>query len=487
MLNYKQNLSMLMDLYQLTMNNSHFLDGTGKRLATYDVFYRNNPDNAGFAIFAGLEQVLDYLENLHFEVQDLNYLESLKLFAPQFLDYLKDFHFKGSVKALPEGSVIYPNEPIMTITAPLLDAVIIEAAILNEINHQSLIATKTQRMVRAASGRLVADFGARRAHNADAAVFGARAAYIGGACGTSTVLAGQLFNIPVTGTMAHSFVMAHDSEYEAFKAFASLYPDNAVLLVDTYDVLRSGIPNAIKAAHEVLEPLGKRLKGVRLDSGDLAYISKEVRKKLDSEGLTDCSIVVSNSLDEYTISSLLEQGGRIDSFGIGERLITAKSDPVFGAVYKLVALSDNEVFIPKIKVSEDFAKITNPGKKRLWRIYNEHQVAIADLITTNEEEPDLTVPYRFIDPKKPWKNHCFINCTARLLQQRVMADGKRIKPSPSLDEIREFVKRQLSSEIYPEEQRFDNPHVHPLCMSPAYYALKMDLLKRTQNNMPQAC
>lgn len=480
MITARHNLSMLMDLYQLTMANSHFLDGRGENIATYDVFYRTNPDNGGFAIFGGLEQVLTYLESLHFDEQDLEYLKSLNLFSSEFLNWLKDFHFRGDIKSMPEGSIIYPNEPIMTINAPLIDAVLIEAAILNEINHQSLIATKAQRMVRAANGRLVADFGARRAHNADAATFGARAAYIGGVCGTSTVLAGQLFDIPVTGTMAHSYVMAHDKEYDAFANFSRLYPDNSVLLVDTYDVLHSGLPNAIKVAHEVLEPMGKRLKGIRLDSGDLAYISKEARKILDSNGLEDCKIVVSNSLDEFTILSLLEQGAKIDSFGIGERLITAKSDPVFGAVYKLVALHDNEAFIPKIKVSEDFAKITNPGKKRLWRIHNEQGYAIADLITTNEEAPDMTSPYRYIDPKKPWKNNFFRNCTAKLMQERVMHNGKILQKLPNLSEIRSYVREQLDKEIYPEEQRFDNPHIHPLVMSPAYYTLKMDVLKAKQ-------
>lgn len=296
------------------------------------------------------------------------------------------------------------KEPILTVYAPLIDAQLIETAILAEINHQSLIATKTRRIVKSAKGRAVSDFGARRAHNVDSAVYGARAAFIGGVNSTATVLAGQMFNIPVSGTMAHSWVMYHDNEYEAFKKFAEIYPDNAILLVDTYDVLHSGVPNAIRVAKEVLMPMGKRLKGVRLDSGDLAYLSKKVRKMLDESGLNDCIIVASNSLDEFTIKSIIEQGGKIDSFGVGERLITAKSDPVFGAVYKLVAVNKEKACMPKIKISETFEKITNPGHKKLWRVYDENKKAVADLITLYDETPDFSIPYYYVDPAKPWKN-----------------------------------------------------------------------------------
>ena len=369
-----------------------------------------------------------------------------------------------------------------TVTAPLIDAQLIETAILAQINHQSLIATKTQRIVRAAKGRGVSDFGARRAHNMDAAIYGARAAYIGGAGGTATVLAGKMFDIPVSGTMAHSWVMYFDDEYTAFKKYAEKYPNAALLLVDTYDVLHSGVPNAIRVAKEVLEPMGKRLFGVRLDSGDLAYLSKKVRKMLDDAGLEDCKIIASNSLDEYTIDSIIDQGGRIDSFGVGERLITAKSDPVFGAVYKIAAVQKGDRVIPKIKISETTEKITNPGEKEVYRIYDENGSAIADLITKKGEELDLSQPYRYVDPKKPWKNRMFENCTAKKLQIPMIVEGKRVVEPRSLDEIRSYVKEQLKNEIWDEEQRFQNPHIHYLDMSPYYYELKMGLLEETRKN-----
>ncbi|MBO6214568.1 MAG: nicotinate phosphoribosyltransferase, partial [Lachnospiraceae bacterium] len=361
----ERNISMMMDLYEMTMANGYFTDVESADRVSFDVFYRKNPDGGGFAIFAGLEQIVEYIENLHFDESDIEYFRSLKLFDEKFLSYLSTYRFHGDIYALPEGTIMYPNEPIITVTAPLIDAQLIETAILAQVNHQSLIATKTQRIVRAAKGRAVSDFGARRAHNMDAAVYGARAAFIGGVVGTATVLAGKQFDIPVSGTMAHSWVMYYDDEYTAFSQYAKKYPDAVVLLVDTYDVLKSGIPNAIRTAKEVLEPMGKRLKGVRLDSGDLAYLSKKVRKMLDEAGLNDCKIIASNSLDEYTISSILEQGGCIDSFGVGERLITAKSDPVFGAVYKIVEVEKKNEILPKIKISETVEKITNPGRKRL--------------------------------------------------------------------------------------------------------------------------
>lgn len=475
-----RNISMMMDLYEMTMANGYFKEDGVNNSVTFDVFYRKNPDGAGYAIFAGLEQVLDYLENLHFSKTDIQYLRSLNIYNEDFLNWLADYRFRGTVTAMPEGSIMYPNEPILTVCAPLIDAQLVETAILTQINHQSLIATKTNRIVQSAKGRIVADFGARRAHNVDAAVYGARAAYIGGAASTATVLAGQMFGIPVSGTMAHSWVMYHDDEYTAFKRFAELYPDNSVLLADTYDVLESGVPNAIRVAKEVLIPMGKRLKGIRLDSGDLAYLSKEARNMLDEAGLTDCKIVASNSLDEFTIRSILEQGGCIDSFGVGERLITAKSDPVFGAVYKLVAVHKDKVCCPKIKVSETFEKITNPGRKKIWRVYNKQGFAVADLLTMADEVPDFGQKYLYVDPQKPWKQEAFSDCTVREMQQTVMVDGKRIKQSPSLDEIKNYVKQQLETEVWSEEQRFENPHTHYLDMSPAYYKMKMELLKASQ-------
>ncbi len=476
-----RNLAMVMDFYEMTMSNGYFehwkRDGAAKTArVAFDVFYRKNPDNGGFAIFAGLEQVLDYIETLHFDKEDIDYLRSQELFSEEFLDYLGSFHFTGDVYSFPEGTIMYPNEPVLTVVAPLIDAQLIETAILLQINHQSLIATKARRIVQAADGRLVSDFGARRAHNMDAAVYGARAAYLGGAAGTATVLAGQMFNIPVSGTMAHSWVMYFEDEYTAFKKYAETYPDAAVLLVDTYDVLGSGIPNAIRTAKEVLEPMGKRLKGIRLDSGDPAYLSKKARKMLDAAGLSDCKIVVSNSLDEYTITSILGQGGKIDSFGVGERLITAKSDPVFGAVYKLVAVEKDGSFAPRIKVSENAEKITNPGLKQVYRVYDENGKSVADLIACADEEVDLTKPYRYIDQTKPWAVRYFKNCTCKKLLIKVMENGRTIGERKTIAKIREYVEKQLADEIWAEEQRFENPHIHYMDMSPALYELKMEML-----------
>lgn len=478
----KRNLSMVMDLYEMTMANGYYSGKYCDTTAVFDVFYRKNPDDAGFAIFAGLQQVIEYIQDLHFEDDDIEYFRSLGLFGEEFLEYLRGYRFRGDIFAMPEGTIIYPNEPLVTVVAPLLDAQIVETAILLEVNHQSLIATKTNRIVRAAEGKAVSDFGARRAHNMDAAVYGARAAYIGGAVGTATVLAGKMFNIPVSGTMAHSWVMFFDSEYEAFKAYAESYPDATVLLVDTYDVLKSGVPNAIKVAKEVLEPMGKRLKGIRLDSGDLAYLSKEARNMLDAAGLTDCIIVASNSLDEFTIRSLNQQGARIDSYGVGERLITSSSNPVFGAVYKLAAIVKDGKTIPKIKISETPEKLTNPGLKKIYRVYDESGKAIADFLATANEVVDGSEPVRYVDSKKYWKNRCFENCTFKELQVPIFADGKLIYKCPSLQETREYVKKQLRDEIWEEEQRFANPHTHYFDYSAKMYELKMDLLAENRED-----
>ena len=472
----KRNLSMVMDFYEMTMSNGYFMAGDTETTAVFDVFFRKNPDDAGFSIFGGLEQIIDYITNLHFDDEDVAYLRSQGIFSEDFLTYLRDYRFRGDIYAMPEGTIVYPNEPLVTVVAPLIDAQLIETALLLEVNHQSLIATKTNRIVRAAEGRAVSDFGARRAHNVDAAVYGARAAYIGGAVGTATVLAGQMFNIPVSGTMAHSWVMFCEDEYTAFKKYALTYPDSTVLLVDTYDVLKSGIPNAIRVAKEVLEPMGKRLKGVRLDSGDLAYLSKAARRMLDEAGLTDCIIVASNGLDEFTIRSIIQQGGRIDSFGVGERLITSASNPVFGAVYKIAAVQQDGKFIPKIKVSETPEKITNPGLKKVWRVYNEKGKAVADYLALFDEEIDASQPVRYVDPQKYWEDRHFEGCVFKPLQVKVIENGKVVYDCPSADEIRAYVQRQLKDEIWEEEQRFYNPHTHYLDMSPAMFELKMGLL-----------
>lgn len=471
-----RNISMVMDMYELTMSNGYFNGKGREETAVFDVFFRKNPDKAGFAIFAGLEQVVEYIRGLHFDAEDVEYLRSRNLFSEEFLEYLLHFRFRGDIYAMPEGTVIYPNEPVLTVVAPLIDAQLIETSVLLEINHQSLIATKTNRIVRAAGGRPVSDFGARRAHNVDAAVYGARAAYIGGAASTATVLAGKMFHIPVSGTMAHSWVMCFDSEYEAFKTYAESYPDATVLLVDTYDVLRSGVPNAIRAAKEVLEPMGKRLKGIRLDSGDLAYLSKEARKLLDEAGLDDCKIVVSNSLDEYTILSLNQQGAMIDSYGVGENLITSSSDPVFGAVYKLTAVGRGGVFMPKIKISETAAKITNPGLKEVYRVYDRDGKAVADYLTVKGEKIDESCPVRYVDPIHYWKDRCFSDCTFKPLQKQIFRGGELVYDLPALEEIRSYVRTQLENEIWEEEQRFENAHPHYLDMSPAMYELKMSML-----------
>lgn len=476
----KRNLSMMMDFYEMTMSYGYFHQPNRDVRVAFDLFFRSVPDQGGYAIFAGLQHVIEFVENLSFSDADIAYFRKQNLFSEEFLGFLRGFRFRGDIYAMPEGTIIYPNEPLMTIVAPIIDAQLVETAILAQINHQSLVATKASRIVRAAEGRKVADFGARRAHNMDAATYGARAAYIGGIDMTATVSAGQQFNIPISGTMAHSWVMFFEDEYTAFKKYAEIYPQATVLLVDTYDVLNSGIPNAIRIAHEVLAPQGHRLAGVRVDSGDLAYLSKRIRKMLDKAGLEDCKIILSNSLDEFTISSLLLQGARVDSFGVGERLITAKSDPVFGAVYKLVAVEENGAFQPRIKMSENVEKLTNPGLKDIYRIYDHHGKAVADMIAVQGEQIDLTQPFRYVDPRKPWKNRFFEGGSAVNLRRLYVRDGERVEDLPPLEEIREYVRRQLTEEIWPEEQRFENPHRHYLDMTPDYYELKMGLLEEVR-------
>ncbi len=418
---------------------------------------------------------------MHFGEEDIEYLRSLNLFGEDFLEYLHNFRFHGDVYAFPEGTVMYPDEPVITVVADLVEAQIVETELLAQVNHQSLIATKARRIVRAADGRAVSDFGARRAHNNDAAIYGARAAFIGGINGTATVSAGQYFNIPVGGTMAHSWVMYYKDELTAFRKFAEVYPDNCILLVDTYDVLDSGVPNAIQVFGEMREK-GIRSKnyGIRIDSGDLAYLTRETRAMLDQAGYQDAKIVISNSLDEFTITSILRQGGCVDSFGVGERLITSRSEPVFGAVYKLGSVEENGVMVPRIKVSETVAKITNPGLKDVYRIFNETGHAVADLLVNAGEEVDLSRPYRFVDPESPWKKRTFVNCTARKLQEPVIVKGERVNPPVPTVEIAAYVKHQLQEEIWREEQRFENPHRHYLDMSVDYYNMKIKMLEESR-------
>ena len=475
----ERNLSMLMDFYELTMSNGYYVLGKKDKKVAFDMFYRKNPDNGGFVVCAGLEQLIDYIQNLHFTEDDIEYLRSKKMFSEDFLKYLLDFKFSGDIYAVPEGTIVFPNTPLVTVkNCPLIDAQLIETMLLLTINHQSLIATKANRIVRAAEGKVVMEFGARRAQGADAAIYGTRACYIGGAHSTATVSADIMFGIPAVGTMAHSFVQFFDTEYDAFKAYAEVYPDNCVLLIDTYDVLDSGVVNAIKVAKEVLEPKGYRLKGVRIDSGDLAYLSKKLRKILDAAGCEDCKIVVSNSVDEYLIRSLNKQDAKIDSYGIGERMITSKSDPVFGGVYKLVAvMREDGTYEPKIKVSENVEKITNPGVKELWRIYDRDTgYSIADLLTLEGEEVNDEEPYAYMDEIKPWKRRKFTNFKAEKLQKPIFIQGELVYEKPSLDEIRQYVKDQLENKIWSEEQRFENPHSHYVDFSPALYELKTNLL-----------
>lgn len=475
-----RNIAMVMDLYELTMANGYFLQEQGKRKVAFDVFYRRNPDGGGFAIFAGLEQILQYLEGLRFSAEDIDYLRSLGQFSDAFLDYLRDFRFTGDVLAFPEGTVMYPGEPIITIVADLVEAQIVETELLAQVNHQSLIATKTNRIVRAAGGRAVSDFGARRAHNNDAAVYGARAAYIGGVVGTATVLAGEQFGIPVSGTMAHSWVMFYGDEKTAFRKFAEIYPHNCILLVDTYDVLKSGVPNAIQVFREMREKgIASKNYGIRLDSGDLAYLSREARRMLDEAGFEDAKIIVSNSLDEYTIRSILEQDGMINAFGVGERLITAKSDPVFGAVYKLCAVEEDGVMQPRIKISENIEKVTDPGLKSVYRAYDLRGHSIADVLAHKDEDP-ASFPY-LIDPEKPWKRIPTAGFRFVPLQKRVMESGRRCEEPENIDVIRERVRTQLLFEVWDEEQRFENPHRHYMDMTPTYYEMKMKLLESGTN------
>lgn len=475
-----RNLTMLMDYYELTMSNGYFVKGFRDKMVVFDMFYRRNPENGGFVVAAGLEQLMDYIQNMHFTEDDIAYLRGKGEFSEGFLQYLSEFQFTGTIEAVPEGTICYPNTPLVTVTAPVIQAQLIETMLLLTINFQSLIATKASRICRAAgdADSVVMEFGARRAHGFDAAVLGARAAYIGGAAATATVLADEQFGVPAIGTMAHSWIQFFDTEYEAFKAYAEIYPDNCTLLIDTYDILKSGVVNAIRVAEEVLHPMGKRLKGVRIDSGDLAYFSKKLRKVLDAAGMQDCNIVVSNSVDEYLIRSLQKQGAKIDSYGVGERMITSKSDPVFGGVYKLAAVqNDAGEFVPKIKISENVEKITNPGRKKLWRVYSrETGYGLADLLTLYDEEIDAAKPFAYVDPVKPWKKMQFEGVEFRELHKKIFENGKLVYEKPSLEEIRNYVRHQLSEQVWEEEQRYENPHIHYVDLSKKLYAVKEKML-----------
>ena len=473
------NYTMLCDFYELTMANGYFISGKGDEISIFDVFFRKIPDGGGYAIAAGLEQVIDYVKNLHFTDEDLAFLRSKGQFSEEFLAYLRDFRFTGDIYAMPEGTPIFPGEPILTVRARAVEAQFIETFLLLAINHQSLIATKASRVVRAAAGRPVAEFGSRRAQGADGAILGARAAYIGGCAATACTISDREYGIPATGTMALSWVQMFDSEYEAFRTYCELYPDNATLLVDTYDVLHSGVPNAIRAFKEVLLPRGITKCGIRLDSGDLTYLTKKARKMLNEAGLSDCKIVVSNSLDEYIIRDLIQQGAQIDSFGVGERLITAKSDPVFGGVYKLVAKEDeNGTVIPKIKISENAAKITNPHFKRVFRVFDRaSDEPIADMMCIWNEDPiDESQPLEIFDPDNTWKRKKVTNYYLRELLVPVFKNGECVYQSPDIREIRAYCKNEVDH-LWEEVKRFENPHKFYVDLSQKLYDEKIRLLR----------
>lgn len=473
----RKDLSMLLDLYEMTMSNGFFDSEYNKDTIVYfDMFFRRVPDNGGFAVMAGLEQLMEYFNNLSFSDDDIEYLDSLGLFSKEYLDYLRDFKFSCDVWAVPEGTPIFPNEPLVTVRGPALQAFLVETMVLLTINHQSLIATKANRIVRAAEGRAVLEFGSRRAHGYDAAIYGARAAMIGGCAGTACVKAAKDFGVAASGTMAHSWVQLFDNEYLAFKTYAEKYPNSCTLLVDTYNVLKSGVPNAIKVFDEVLKPLGARPRGIRIDSGDITYLTKKCRKMLDDAGYPDCKIVVSNSLDEYLIRDMLLQGAQVDSFGVGERLITASSEAVFGGVYKLAAVDKNGEIIPKIKVSENTAKITVPGIKIPWRLYDrETGKAIADVITLNDEKIDDSKPYEIFDPVHTWKRKTVTNFIAKKLQIKIMENGKQVYESPSVSEIKEYCKEQVEN-LWDEVKRFEKPHNYYVDLSQKLWDLRFKLL-----------
>ncbi len=474
----QRNLSMLTDFYELTMANGYFENGFEDTIAYFDMFFRKVPDGGGFAISAGLEQLIGYLLDLNFSKEDIEFLRSKGQFSKGFLEYLQNFEFKCDVWAVPEGTPIFPHEPVVKVKGPIIQAQFIETMLLLTINHQSLIATKANRIVRAAGERAVIEFGSRRAHGSGAAIYGARAAFIGGAAATSCTIAEQLFGIPAVGTMAHSWVQLFDDEIESFRSYARTYPDSCLLLVDTYNVLQSGIPNAIKIFNEEIVPRGFRPAGIRIDSGDLAYLSKEARKMLDDSGFEDCRIIISSSLDEIIIRDLLIQGAPIDSFGVGERLITSKSDPVFGGVYKLCAVEKNGKVVPRIKVSNNVEKITNPGSKNLFRLYsNVSHNAIADIITLFDETIDASGPYRLFDPLFPWKKSTVKNFTAVPLLHRIFERGRLVYDSPTVDDIKQYSKEQISK-LWPEVKRFENPHKYYVNLSEKLWDLKSRLIDR---------
>ncbi len=474
----ERNLTMLADFYEFTMANGYLESGAGDCDVVFDLFFRRVPDAGGFAIFAGLEQVIQYLQNLRFTEEDIAYFRGRGCFGEKFLRYLRDFRFTCDVWAIPEGTPIFPNEPVVTVKGPLIQAQLVETMLLTTVNFETLVATKANRIVRAAGERAVVEFGSRRAQGYDAAILGARAAYIAGCAGTANTIADREFGIPALGTMAHSWVQVFPTEYDAFRAYAETYPDNCTLLIDTYNTLKSGIPNAIRVFDEVVVPRGYRPKGVRIDSGDLAYLSKKARKMLDEAGYSDVQIMASNSLDEYIIRDLLLQGAKLDIFGVGENLITSKSEPVFGGVYKLCAVEQPDgSWAPRIKISETVEKITTPGFKRLWRVYSrENGKALADYITLREEPPvDDSQDITIFDPNAVWKRKTVYSYTARELLVQVFDKGRCCYQCPPLSEVRDYCKAQLDT-LWDESLRFEYPHRYYVDLSPKLWQMKQDLL-----------
>lgn len=472
-----ENLALLTDFYELTMANGYFETGHSDDIAYFDLFFRQIPDNGGFAIMAGLEQAIDYMENLHFDESDIGFLKEKGIFNEEFLEYLRNFEFKCDVWAVPEGTPIFPGEPVITVKGPIIQAQYLETMLLLLINHQSLIATKANRIVRAAKGRAIMEFGTRRAHGTSAATMGARAAFIGGCTGTACTICEKDMGIPALGTMAHSWIQMFDTEYEAFKKYAEIYPENCTLLVDTYSVTKSGIPNAIKVFKEV-KPSKM---GIRIDSGDLAYLTKQARKMLDDAGLEECRIVVSNSLDEWLIRDILDQGAFVDTMGVGERLITARSEPVFGGVYKLAAIEKDGKIIPKMKLSENVTKITNPGFKSVFRLYDKDtNKVMADVITLDDEVIPDGNGYVIFDPSFVWKRKTLSNFYARNLRTKVIENGKCIYKCPTLPEIQKYCREQIDT-LWDELLRFEYPQSYYVDLSAELWELRTKLIESYQD------
>ena len=477
-----ENLTMLTDFYEITMANGYMENGKADTIAYFDMYFRKVPDGGGYAIMAGVKQLVEYLKNLSFTPGDIEYLRGKKIFSEKFLEYLANFKFECDVWAVEEGTPVFPNEPLVVVKGPVIQAQFIETMILLTINHQSLIATKANRIVRAAEGRAVMEFGSRRAQGYDGAIYGARAAYIGGCVGTACTISDKVHGIPALGTMAHSWVQLFDSEYEAFEAYARTYPDNCTLLIDTYNVLKSGLPNAIRIHKEVLEPMGKKLKGIRIDSGDITYLTKKVRKIFDENGMEDCQICISNSLDEFIIRDILNQGACVDSFGVGERLITSRSEPVFGGVYKLAAIEKDGKIIPKIKLSENVGKITTPGFKSIYRLFSKTTgMAIGDVITVQGERIDSKKPYVLFDPEHTWKKHEVTDFEAKPLLKKIFTKGKCVYKCPPLDEIKAYCAQQVDT-LWDEVKRFENPHPYYVDLSRKLWKLKQNLLDTKPEN-----